>query len=211
MGNVDELITALARDTTAVKPLRHPFLLSLEWMLAAAFYLGLSLLISGTRHDLLACLQRPYYSAEIAALLIILLCTSLSGALLSYPDMYQKRAIALAPIGAFTLFLALMLFAWHADSPPSPLPRHSFECTLSITALSLLPAAGTFFAMRKRATTHTRSAGGVAFLFAFSIGALWLRLHEQSDSVIHVMEWHYLPMIGFGCIGMFLGKVILKW
>lgn len=62
--------------------------------------------------------------------------------------------------------------------------------------------------MRKFASTYTHWAGGIAFLFAFSIGALWLRLYEQNDSVI---QWHYLPMIGFGIIGMRSGRKILKW
>jgi hypothetical protein len=43
------------------------------------------------------------------------------------------------------------------------------------------------------------------------VGALWESLHEQTDSIIHVVEWHYLPMIGFGIIGMWLGKKALKW
>jgi len=38
-----------------------------------------------------------------------------------------------------------------------------------------------------------------------------LRLYEQTDSIMHVIEWHYLPMIVFGIIGMWLGKTALKW
>ncbi|MGB8078611.1 MAG: hypothetical protein WCF09_12135 [Gallionella sp.] len=28
---------------------------------------------------------------------------------------------------------------------------------------------------------------------------------------MHVIRWHYLPMIGFGIIGMWLGRRALKW
>jgi hypothetical protein len=211
MGNIDELITKLAQDTAAVKRAPHPFLLSIEWMVVAAFYLAVSLIISGARHDLLPKLQDPWFAAEISALVGIFISTSLSAALLSYPDLHQKRQIAFAPIATFALFVLVMFLAWRADNPPAPLPVHSFECTLSITLLSLLPAAWTFYVMRKFASTHTHWAGGIAFLFAFSIGALWLRLYEQNDSIMHVVHWHYLPMIGFGIIGMWLGKAVLKW
>lgn len=34
----------------------------------------------------------------------------------------------------------ILLFAWRADSPPAPLPVHSFECTLGITLMALLSA-----------------------------------------------------------------------
>ena len=211
MSNIDELISKLAQDTAPVKRAPHPFLLSIEWMVVAGFYLAVSLMISGTRHDLWLELHKPWFAAEIAALTGIFISTSLSAALLSYSDLHQKRRIAYVPIATFALFVLVMCFAWRADSPPAPLPLHSFSCTLSITMMSLLPAAWTFYVMRKFASTHTHWAGGIAFLFAFSIGALWLRLYENNDSIMHVIEWHYLPMIGFGIIGMWLGKVVLKW
>jgi hypothetical protein len=211
MSDIDELINKLAQDMPAVKRARHPFLLSIEWMVVAAFYIAVSLMISGARHDLWLEFHKPWFAAEIAALAGIFISTSLSAALLSYPDLHQKRRIVFAPIATFALFALVIFFAWRADNPPAPLPVHSFECTISIMLLSLLPAAWTFYVMRKFASTHTRWAGGIAFLFAFSIGALWLRLYEQNDSIMHVIEWHYLPMIGFGLVGMWLGKVVLKW
>jgi hypothetical protein len=211
MADIDELIGQLARDNAAVKRAPHPFLVSIEWIVAAAFYLAVSLMMSGMRHDLWPKLHEPGFVAEIAALFGIFISTALSAALLSYPDLHQKRRIAFAPIVTFALFALVMFFAWRAYNPPALLPVHSFECTLSITLLSLLPAAWILYVMRRYASTHTHWAGGSAFLFAFSIGALWLRLYEQNDSIMHVVQWHYLPMIGFGIVGMWLGKVVLKW
>ena len=149
--------------------------------------------------------------AEIATLFAILVSTALSAALLSFPDLHQMRRIAFAPVVTFALFLLVMLLAWQADSPPAALPAHSFECTACITLLALLPAAWTFFDMRKFASTHYQWAGSIVLLSAFSVGALWERLHEVNDSILHVVEWHYLPMIAVGIVGLWLGKVILKW
>ncbi len=211
MDNINELIDKLAQDTVPVRPAHHPFMLSIEWMVVAGFYLAAAMMLSGARHDLLLKLHDPWFSGEIAALVGVFISTALSAALLSYPDLHQKRRIAFAPVAAFAIFVLVMLFAWRADNPPAPLPVHSFECTLSITLLSVLPAGWIFFVMRQFASTHSHWAGGIAFLFAFSIGALWLRLYEQNDSIMHVVEWHYLPMIIFGLIGMWLGKTVLKW
>ena len=211
MQNIDELINKLAQDTATVKRAPHPFVLSIEWVVIAAFYLAVSLMISDARHDLMPKLHDTWFAAEIAALTGVFITTALSAALLSYPDLHQMRRYALAPFASFALFAAVMFFAWRADSPPAPLPVHGMECTLSITLLALLPAAWTLYVMRRFASTHTHWAGAIALLFAFSIGALWLRLYEQTDSIAHVIEWHYLPMIGIGIIGMWLGKVVLKW
>lgn len=211
MSNVDDLINKLAQDTATVKRAPHPYMLSIQWMAVAMFYLAVSLLISGTRYELLAKLHDFWFAAEIAALAGIFISTSLSAALLSYPDLHQKRRIAYAPTVMFALFVLVMLLAWQADIPPAPLPTHNIECTLSIMLLALLPAAWTLYVMRKFASTHTNWAGSIALLFAFSTGALWLRLYEENDSILHVIEWHYLPMMAFGLAGMWLGKALLKW
>ena len=75
----------------------------------------------------------------------------------------------------------------------------------------LLPALWMFFLMRNFASTHPYSAGSIALLSAFSMGALSLRLTESTDSIMHVVQWHYLPMVVAGVLGLWLGKKFLKW
>ncbi len=207
----EKLVAELADNAAPVKAAPHPYLLSLKWMGAAAVYLVVSLAVSGLRPDLAHALAQPLFIAEIVGLLLIFAATSLSAALLAFPDLHQKHRLAFAPAWMFALFVLVMLFAWRADSPPAPLPVHSFECTLSIILFSLLPAAWTFYTMRRYASTNYYWAGSIALLSAFSIGALWIRLHEVNDSILHVVEWHYLPMIAAGALGVWLGKVLLKW
>jgi hypothetical protein len=211
MDNIEELIAKLAQDEETVQPAPHPFMLSLKWMGWAVVYLFLSLMLSGLRPDLMLKLHEPWFDTEIAALACIFVSTSLSAALLSFPDMHQMRRLTFLPMIAFVLFVLVMFFAWQAENPHAPLPIHSFECTVSITLFALLPAGWTFYAMHKFASTHYHWAGSSALLSAFSVGALWLRLHEINDSITHVVEWHYLPMIAFGIAGLWLGKKILKW
>lgn len=211
MEKIDDLVARLAQDVAPVKPAPHPFLLSLKWMSAAVIYLAVSLALSGLRPELWAKLHDTWFAAELAVLLAIFIVTSLSAALLSFPDLHQKRGLAFAPILPFAAFLLVMLFAWQADSPPAPLPVHSFECTIGIMLMALLPAVWTFYSMRRYASTHYHWAGSVALLSAFSIGAVWLRLHEVNDSIAHVILWHYLPMLAISLFGMWLGARLLKW
>jgi hypothetical protein len=211
MANLDELVESLAQDASAVKPAPHPLMMSLTGMAVAAAYLVASLWISGLRPDLTQKLDEPWFVAEMVSLALIFIATSLSAAVLAFPDLHQMRKAALAPAGLFALFAAILFFAWQADVPPAPLPVHDFECTASITLFSLLPAVWTFLSMRKFASTHHRWAGSVALLYAFSVGALWLRLHEMNDSVLHAIQWHYLPMLGIALAGWWLGKRVLKW
>lgn len=211
MGNIEQLVDNLVREAAPVKPAPHPLMLSLVWFAGAAVYLAISLAASGPRPDLMAKFHQFWFDAEIVALLLIFVTTSLSAALLAFPDLHQKKGAALAPGVAFALFVVVMFLAWRADVPPAPLPMHSFECTISITLSALLPATWTFASMRRLASTRHRWAGAIALLSAFSVGALWLRLHELNDSILHVVEWHYLPMLGIGLVGWWLGRSLLKW
>ncbi len=211
MTNIENLIDKLAQDGAKVKTAPHPLMLSVKWIGWALAYLGVALMLSGLRPDWMQKLQEPLFVAEVAVLAAIFITASISAAVLAFPDLHQMRLVALSPLIAFVALLIILFVAWRADIPPSPLPRHSFECCLSIMLLAVLPAIWIFTQMRRLASTHQGMAGCVAMLAAFSVGALWIRLYEQNDSILHVIEWHYLPMLGFAAIGVWLGKRVLKW
>ena len=211
MKKIEELIASLAQDAAPVKSGAHPYKLSLQWLAAAVAYLALTLAYSGLRPDLLSKLQMSFFLVEIGLLAAIVIATSLSAAILSFPDMHQKRRMAHIPIFMIVLFALVILLAWRADAPIEPLPKHGMQCLLFISSLTLLPAVWMFYTMRSLASTHPYFAGSIALLSAFSLGALSLRLSEPTDSILHVMQWHYLPMVGVGIIGLWLGKKLLKW
>ncbi|MCB1934747.1 MAG: DUF1109 domain-containing protein [Nitrosomonas sp.] len=211
MDNIEQLIKTLSNDTAKIQPAPHPYLLSLKWAVATVAYLSLLLVIFGLRPDFLQAIENPWFVVEILALFSIFVATLVTTSLLAFPDIHQKRAIAFAPILMVSMFLVVIFFAWNADHPPASLPDHTYECTLCIILASLLPAVWTFYSLRKLASVHYRLAGGLALLSATSIGALWLRLYEVNDSIIHVVEWHYLPMFVIGLIGLWLGEIVLKW
>jgi hypothetical protein len=209
--DIEQLVEALAGEAGAVTPAPHPLRLSLAWIAAAAVYLAAALALSGLRPDLMQKLHDPWFAAELACLLGIFIATSVSAALLIFPDLHQKRALAWSPAWLFVVFPVVLYLSCRADTPPAPLPVHSYQCTVDIALVMLLPAAWTLYAMRNSASTHYRLAGAIALLSAFSVGSLWLRLHEANDSVLHVIQWHYLPMLGLGLIGLWLGRLLLKW
>lgn len=211
MKDLEQLVAELAADLSTATPAPNPYRLTLELGGAAAVYLAVSLAISGVRPDWIQAIGRPWFVAEIVMLLAIIAAGSLSATLLSFPDFYQKRGLVLVPLWLFVLFLAVMLMAWHADNPPAALPEHNIECTICIALLGIVPTGWTFYIMRQFACTHCQWAGGIATLSAFSIGALWLRLEEANDSIAHVVEWHYLPMLAIGVLGLWIGKRLLKW
>ncbi|MBX9725701.1 MAG: DUF1109 domain-containing protein, partial [Rickettsiales bacterium] len=136
---------------------------------------------------------------------------ALSAALLSYPDLYQSKRIAYLPIAAFLLFAGVVLSAFIGEGRGMEMHPAEFLCTAFITLYSLPPAVWLFYAIRKFASTHFALAGSVAVLTSFSIGALVQRIVEMTDSVAHVLTYHYLPMFAVALIGLLLGRKLLRW
>ena len=211
MENIEQLVATLSKDVTPVKSAPHPYVLSLKWLAIASAYLIVSFAFSGFRPDLANAMQNPWFVAELVLLFVLFITTAIAAAVLSFPDMHQKRNMAYGPLWVAGLFVLMILFAWLADSPSTPLPMHSLACTVSIILFSLPPFVATFYALRKLASTHLRLSSSIAVLFALSTGAIWERLHEQNDSIIHVIEWHYLPILACSVLGLWLGKKLLKW
>ncbi len=211
MDTTEKLINRIAQQAAPVKPATHPFTLSAKWLGATVAYLAATVLLSGVRPDLTAKFDSPLFMAELGLLAAIVVSTCLSAALLSFPDLHQKRLLAFAPAAIGILFMLVLGVSWQADNPPTPHVAHTLQCTLQIALLALLPAALMFYSMRGFASTHPYLAGGIALLAAFSIGAISLRLIESTDSMLHVIQWHYLPMTVAGLIGLGMGKIFLKW
>lgn len=211
MGDIQTLIETLAQDANPVRLAPHPLKLCALWLAAAIVYLALAFALSGLRPDIMLKLHQPWFVAEIVTLALIIASTSLSAALLAYPDLHQMRRTAFTPAYALGALVLILIYSWIEGNIPAPPHAHTFECAFDIALFALLPAAWTLFVMRRFASTHYRLAASIALLFAFSIGAFWLRLHEQNDSINHLMQWHYLPMLGCGVLGLWLGKLLLKW
>ena len=207
----EELIQSMSTEAKAGKAALTPSALFLRWFGGSAASVVLMLFIFGLRPDLSAKLMDPLFLAELVILSALMICLAFTASCLSFPDMYQKRWVLwLAPLSG-AAFLVTLVLAYIEDSPPSPLPIHGIECLLCIMLISLTPAAWMFMLLKKQASTHLKMAGSTALLAAISIGALTLRLVEETDSVSHLITWHYLPMVGFALLGTWLGQKILKW
>ncbi|MEQ1556602.1 MAG: DUF1109 domain-containing protein [Gallionella sp.] len=211
MKNLDHLIAQLAQHNAPRRAAPHPFLISATWLGYAAGYFLIALLLSGTRPDLAARLHNVEFVAEIVLLLTLVLASSVSAALLAFPDAYQKPRWTKLPLAFMVAFMLLLVLAYLADNPPAPQPLHSWQCTMAIVMVAIIPGAWTLWVMRRFAAIQRGMAGSVAVLFAFSVSALWLRLHELNDSISHVIYWHYLPMLIFAIVGWWLGKRVLRW
>lgn len=209
--DVNSLIEQLAEEAAPIRPSSHAYQQCVKWLAGFTVYVGALLFFFLPRPDLVAKFASPFFVLEILSLVAMVATTSLSAALLSFPDLMQKRRLAFAPLLSFAAFVVALATEYVADRPRSPEPEHEMLCTLCITLFSLLPAIWLFHTLRKAATVHAGIAGYIATLCAFSIGSLTLRLSEQTDSISHLLHFHYIPMLLMSFAGIALGRRLLKW
>lgn len=209
LHNTEQFIEALSKE---IKPSKTTKVLPifLRWLSVCVVYIVVMLYIFGLRSDLSLKFSEPLFVAEITILALMVVAMAVGATILSFPDMLQKKWILLfTPISVVAFIITLFLAYLGSTSEVSPL--HGIECLLCISMFSLLPAVWLFILLKKQASTHQQLLGSVAMLAATSLGALSLRLSEKTDSVTHLLLWHYLPMIGFALLGAWLGKKFLKW
>lgn len=211
MSDTEQLIDRLARSASMGGPCSNPFALCFQWLLAVAFYVTCSAIFLELRPDIEIKLLSPLFLDEIVALILFITSTSLASALLSYPDNFQKPKLLWLPYFSAALFLLVVTLAWFTSPRAIPRPSNELECLTCITLLSFIPAITLFWHIRNMAPTQRGKAGAMAMLSAFGIGALTLRLCEETDSIAHLVQWHYAPMLAVNFIGIVLGKKILKW
>lgn len=209
--DTDQLIAQLSSEAPTKKPMASPARLAGKWLLGLAVYSVLLFALIEVRSDILQKLQSPLFLLELVLLLGIITTTTLSAATLSFPDLYQKPAMAQLPRIFFALFTVLMLFQSLKAPSVAPLAMVECMCTLFITIYAFLPAIWLFYMMRHATSTKPAVAGSVIVLSAFSLGALMLRLSEPNDSAMHFIVFHYFPMLAAAFVGVVLGRKLLRW
>lgn len=209
--DTNQLIAQLSSEAPTKKPMANPMRRAAKWLFGLTVYGALLFGLIDLRTDITQKLESVPFLLELGLLLSIILTSTLSAATLSFPDHYQKPALAKLPGVFFILFIALMVYQWLAAPAIPPMAMAECMCTLFITIYAFLPAVWLFFMMRDATSTQPAMAGTVVVLSAFSFGALMLRLSEPNDSIMHFIVFHYLPMLAAAMVGVVLGRKLLRW
>lgn len=213
--DTQELIAKLSRQTPAKPQLRPPAFFALRSMaVLIAYGVGVQLCL-GLRADIALQLARPLFAMEIALLAILTVSSTLAAIIAMYPDAYRSAWLLRLPFGVALVLVALLgmqFMAVHDVRMVIPgAGAHAMECALCIAATAIVPAALIFALLRKGASVRPLRAGSFAVLAASGLGCLTLRLSEANDSLVHLVDWHYLPTLLFAVIGALVGRYLLRW
>jgi len=208
---IDNLIKNLSKDVDKVT-LKNPAYYFFYAGFILIIYVSLSQCYLGFRSDLSSRILEVNFLLEITLLSLIALSGLIGSILTIYPDAYQKKIFLKIPIILSAILLAWLFFRIFFDSKIYQTEStHNIECSICIAALSFLPALLIFILIKRGATTNPKNSGFLAILTATSIGCLIIRIAEINDLANHLLIWHYLPSLIFSCLGVFVGKYLLRW
>jgi hypothetical protein len=208
----DDLIRALAADTSQARPLSAQALAGL--VPALAFAVLMVWLTLGFRADLAQSLVTPVSAVRIVLTGALGLVALRLGLLLARPDgRGRARLWPLGLIGA----LALGLLAWAYMTTPdgarqmAVVGKTTSTCLTTIPLLSILPVAAILYALRQGATTVPALAGAVAGLAGGGLSAAVYALHCTENSPLFYVTWYGLAILMVSAVSALLGARLLRW
>lgn len=216
MNNTLDLIASLSVEAKSTKKVKKPSYWAFRLLAVLAIYAIGCQLFLGLRSDITTQFARPLFALETLLLTLLLVTSAIASVLAMYPDVYQKPQLLKLPYAVFVLLMVLIGFQLlipHDERMvmPQGVGVHTIECAICIASVALIPSALIFALLRKGATVHQLQAGVFAVLAASSIGGLTLRLAEENDSIMHLVQWHYVPTLLFAALGALAGKWLLRW
>jgi len=214
MPKIDQTIETILADAKPVSPVARPEITFFIWCGITLVATLILMAFSGFRPDLSQQVHTPLFVFEVVSLLLLIASTALVAIWLSFPDLHQKPWVVFLPLIPVGLYVGCILYGVMNPEMETVLPEdagNGINCVLCITMYSLIPGFWMFRTLRRHATTRPMLAGALSLLASASIGLLALKFLEGNDSILHLVEWHLIPIVLFGVLGAFIGKKFLRW
>lgn len=208
------LISELSKDCTPVKPLPNPLLRFVRWLLISCLCIGAGVSLVGIRQDVKLAVSNMNFIVQSLFIFGLSLSSALGAFMLSVPS-ERKSAWAkyfpIVPVGLWLCALFLNVGVDFVRQVSFEFGMNGMYCFGEIILFALVPAALIFAMLRKAAPINQTWSGFLALISAGSLAAIGSQLTCSSTDPLHLLIWHYLPVVSIGWFGVILGKKLLKW
>ncbi len=206
---LEQTIQSLSQDLKPMKPLRIPAVRVLQWVFSAIFCLIAGIALFGVRPDFETAVAQPGFWAQASILIALSLTAAFTAIALSVPGYrFASRgrmvSMALASLWALLLVLLGIGVDWgHAGG--------GITCIRDTLVLGALPAAVLFVLIRSGANLLPSWTALLTGIAVSALGALGTQFICKNDSPVHVLIWHFLPMVLIAILSRWgLSKLIPK-
>ncbi|MBI5624364.1 MAG: DUF1109 family protein [Elusimicrobia bacterium] len=211
----DELIRRLAAEPGPFRRLPSADQRFLTWLGFAVVCMAPAVFWMGLRPDLAHAAAQPAFLLR-SALIILLACLSSSAVLIASIPGAERSAkarwgIALALMGWLGVLAIAAVLAWLQGRPDALRVGPGLGCSRDVLLLGLLPGIALFVMVGRAAPVRPGLCGALALLAAAALGALGTDLVCAADLPLHLILWHFSPVLIAGFLGLLLGDRLLRW
>ncbi len=209
--NITSLIDDLSSGLQPVRPLHHPVVRILPWIvLAVAYVTGLSHFL-GLRFDLIEKMGHSAFLFEMGLVFSIAVTAAFATGWLAIPDMREQKGVLAIPTALFSVFIFWLVVQTYVEGLHMPATINWNHCVEDALLMGAFPVAALVFFSRRGATTRP---GWMAFMSILAVGALgWigLRFICAVDVVGHTGLYHFIPFVFVGGLLGALARKVYRW
>lgn len=210
--DTEHLIQTLTENMEQVRPLRRPWLRTMCWTAAGAFYLFVLVLIMSPRNDLGARMHDTRFLIEQAAALL----TSLTAAVAAFATVVPgfRRSVVWLPLAWAAAWLAIVSLEALREfqlAGSGVLHQADWGCVGTVMVSAALPGAVMAIMLRRGAPLTPRLTAALGGLAAAGLGNLGVCLFHPHSSNLIVLVWHCGTVLALALAATWAGAHLLRW
>lgn len=208
MRKTEDLINSLSDELRAVKPLETPLKRLFRWSLVGVASILVGIALFGIRENFELAIKDWMFWVHTFLMGIIAVSSAISAIIFSVPGRDRNFIIRWMPL--FTLFAWIIAILSGVFSEGTHVAGLGFSCIRDIIVIGAVPGVALFVMILQGVVFKHLLAGVYGFLAVASLGALGTQFICASDSPLHLLVWHFLPVFLVGLIGAFVGNLLFK-
>lgn len=208
--SVDEMIDSLTDELQPLKPLAHPLLRVLPFLIGGVFYTWFIVGYIGLRGDFAAKLVELNFLFENAIMMLLGLSSALCASWLCVPDMRGQRWMIPLPFTFGFIFLLWTVLRAYAEGMEWP-SMHFDHCMESGLWIAAVPAALMAFLTARGASTQPLLSAAMTVMAVTAFAYIGLRFTCMMDTVGHATVYHLIPFVLLGTLIGVLARRLFKW
>lgn len=208
MKKTEDLISSLSSDLTSVTVLESPMKRFIRWCCVAVASLLVGIAFIGLRDNFGMAVKDFMWWMNTLFMTFIAFSSAVSAFVLSAPGMDQSFLLRWMPI--FSLLGWGIAFFFGIFQQTTPDAGAGLLCIRDMIVIGVIPGVALFVMVIQGVVFKRPLAGIYCFLAIAGLGSLGTQFICASDSPLHLLVWHFLPVFVLGLIGSFVGNLIFK-
>ena len=211
--NKETFILQIVEKTQPVRPFSQRGSWVRLWFIISLFIVGLGAGVLGLRPDLISQFHSFDFVFESIVLLFLSITTVYTAFRICIPGKRQRQFyifILLLALWSFSLFVKLFI-EFNQRGMMALQTDTGWSCIWVMLGLSIIPSVMIYFLIRTGTTVYPLLTGILVALAGASLGSLGVQFTCSASAPMHLILWHFLPLLGVGITMGILGYRLFRW